>query len=214
MEKPRTKILYIITKSVWGGAQKYVYDLATHLPSKDFDVAVAAGGDGLLAARLRAHGIPVFPIPTLRRDVHIAKEIVAFFYLLKIIFREKPDIVHLNSSKIGVLGAIAAKFSALGIGHLVPVVFTVHGWGFKEDRSRMARAAIFLAEFVGSLFQDYIIVINSRDFASAKKFISRRKIEYIPNGIEPLSFLPRSNARIFFEKILKRKHRNGWSLYC
>ena len=37
----RTKILFVITKSVWGGAQRYVFDLATNLPKDQFDVAVA-----------------------------------------------------------------------------------------------------------------------------------------------------------------------------
>ena len=39
----RRRILYIITKSVWGGAAKYVYDLSTNL-SGEFNIAIAAGG--------------------------------------------------------------------------------------------------------------------------------------------------------------------------
>ena len=42
----KTKILYIITKSNFGGAQKYVYDLATSLPRDRFDIVVAFGGNG------------------------------------------------------------------------------------------------------------------------------------------------------------------------
>jgi hypothetical protein len=37
----KKSILYIITKSVWGGAAKYVYDLATHLPKDKLTIAVA-----------------------------------------------------------------------------------------------------------------------------------------------------------------------------
>ena len=37
----RKKILFIITKSNWGGAQRYVYDLATSLPKEKYEVAVA-----------------------------------------------------------------------------------------------------------------------------------------------------------------------------
>ena len=37
--KPK-KVLFLITKATWGGAQRYVYDLATHLP-QDFEPVVA-----------------------------------------------------------------------------------------------------------------------------------------------------------------------------
>ena len=48
----KIKILYIITKSNWGGAQRYVYDLARGLPQDNFEIAVAAGGSGLLMEKL------------------------------------------------------------------------------------------------------------------------------------------------------------------
>ena len=45
-----TKVLFVITKSNWGGAQRYVFDLATALPPEQFDVAVAFGGTGVAGA--------------------------------------------------------------------------------------------------------------------------------------------------------------------
>ena len=54
--KPK-KILFVITKATWGGAQRYVFDLATHLPPEQFEVMVAYGEKGKLAADLEAaHG--------------------------------------------------------------------------------------------------------------------------------------------------------------
>ena len=41
----KTKILYLITKSNWGGAQKYVFELSTYM-NKGQDVVVAFGGSG------------------------------------------------------------------------------------------------------------------------------------------------------------------------
>ena len=40
------KILYVITKSNWGGAQRHVFDLATAMKDKGHDVYVALGGEG------------------------------------------------------------------------------------------------------------------------------------------------------------------------
>src|SRR3989344_1038967 len=102
------KILYCITKSNWGGAQRYVYDLATHLPA-EFEAAVVLGGDGALKTRLEIAGIPTIPLSRLERDIHIRGDIKTFFELLGIFRRERPDIIHLNSSKMGILGTLAAR---------------------------------------------------------------------------------------------------------
>ena len=60
----KKKILFVITKSNWGGAQRYVYDLATNLP-QDYEPVVAGGGDGLLFKKLKERGIRTISIPYL-----------------------------------------------------------------------------------------------------------------------------------------------------
>ena len=47
----RKKILFVITKSNWGGAQRYVYDIATNVPRDRFEPVVAAGGNGALIVK-------------------------------------------------------------------------------------------------------------------------------------------------------------------
>src|SRR3989344_5655297 len=54
---PKKKILFVITKSNWGGAQRYVYDLATSLPKEEFEVVVTFGQKGQLAEKLEKVGI-------------------------------------------------------------------------------------------------------------------------------------------------------------
>src|SRR4051812_32245256 len=44
----KKKILYLVTKSNFGGAQKYVYDLATHVPS-EYEAVVMTGKPQLAA---------------------------------------------------------------------------------------------------------------------------------------------------------------------
>jgi len=53
MQTPaQKKILFLITKSNFGGAQRYVFDLATELDPLTFQPLVAFGGSGELAERL------------------------------------------------------------------------------------------------------------------------------------------------------------------
>ena len=134
----RRKILYVITKSNWGGAQRYVFDLATSL--LDFDVSVACGDSGMLVQKLKEKNVRVLPVPSFQRDIAFMKEFTAFSELLKIFKTELPDVVHLNSSKAGGIGALAARIAG------VPkIIFTIHGLPWDESRNPISKFLIYLA---------------------------------------------------------------------
>ena len=137
MEHKKHKVLIVITKSNWGGAQKYVFDLATNLSRDKFDVRVIFGGHGILAEKLEEAGITTISIPELGRDVSILKDIKVFFKLWSIFKKQKAEIVHVNSSKIGGIGALAGRLSGAK-----KIVFTAHGWAFNENRSSLSKNII------------------------------------------------------------------------
>ncbi len=66
---PKQKILFVITKGNWGGAQRYVFDLATNLPKDKFEVAVALGQPGILSDELKKHGVKIHIIKSFQRDI-------------------------------------------------------------------------------------------------------------------------------------------------
>ena len=201
----KKKILYVITKSGWGGAQQYVYELATNLPRAQLEPIVAGGGNGLLFDRLRDAGIRTISVPGLQRDVAILGEIDAASNLLRVFLRERPDIIHLSGSKAGALGAIAAfLFKLWTLNFKSSTVFTVHGWGFNEDRPLLQRALIFTASWIAGLFQNRIILINTPDYAAARRFLPRRKLALIPHGLPPIAFLSREEARLAFSRAIGR----------
>ncbi|MDP3778476.1 MAG: glycosyltransferase family 4 protein [bacterium] len=197
----RKKILLCITKAAAGGAQKYIYDIAIHLPADRFDIAVVAGASGPLFVRLQESRIRTISVPSLGRDISPINELKSFFNLARIFINEKPDIIHLNSSKMGAMGAAAAFVSKLLTLNFKPrVVFTVHGWGFREDRNMAQRAAIFAVSWISSRFHNHVITINTADHKDSKTFIPHKRISLIPLGISIPAFLPRKQAREFFSK--------------
>jgi glycosyltransferase involved in cell wall biosynthesis len=119
------RILILITLAEAGGAQTYVASLVPALAAR-FDVVVAAHGEGPLVDAARDAGVRFVALRHVRRPLHPARDLLGLLELLALIRRERPDIVHVNSSKAGVLGRVAARLAG------VPVrVFTVHGWAFK-----------------------------------------------------------------------------------
>ena len=175
----RRRVLFIITKSNWGGAQRYVYDLATALPKHEFEVQVAFGQPGRLADALARAGIETYSIAALQRDVSLVADFRSFLELWRLLRTMRPDIVHLNSSKAAGLGALAARITR------VPrVVFTVHGWPFAERRNLVWRMFAFLASWTTAILSHSVIVVSKNDLRIGTHMpFCRRKIHLIYNGI-------------------------------
>lgn len=187
----KKKLLFVITKSNWGGAQRYVYDLATNLP--EYDVAVAYGGEGELVRRLQEKHARLIPIPGMVRNVTASKDTQAFFELIKIFRRERPDIVHLNSSKAGALGALAAR-----IARVPSIVFTVHGWPSNEPVSPLSKLFRWSASLATLLLCDKVMTVSHFAMMHAPLGI---KTTPVHNGIEEPNFVPRDEAREFIAEL-------------
>ncbi len=182
----KQKILIVITKSNWGGAQRYVWDLAVNLPKDKFEVKIALGGNGVLAQKLNEESISVVNIPFLERDVGFLKDVRAFIAFWKLFRDEEPDSIHLNSSKTGALGALAAfLLSHYPFDKKFKSIFTVHGWAFNEDRNFMEKALIFFVQWLTVALTNKTIVISKQDYRQALKMplIPKNKFEIIPLGI-------------------------------
>lgn len=180
------KVLFVITKSNWGGAQKYVYDLATNVSRGQFEVVVALGGTGetgastgILALRLREAGVRTIFLASFTRDMYFFRDFKAFFELLSVIKKEKPDVLHLNSSKAGGLGALAGRIAGIR-----RIIFTAHGFAHNEMRPFYERVLIWIASWFTILFAHTVIVLSDYELKSAPVICSRRKIVVIHNGID------------------------------
>lgn len=191
----RRMILYIITQSEWGGAQRYVFDLATSLHD-DWDVAVAFGeqGDtGAFAHVLREHGISTTSIPSLKRSIDLVHDIGAVREIVSLIRRTKPDIVHLNSSKVSIVGSVACSLAKWVFGQKLQVVYTAHGWVFSEPLPVWKRALYRIVEWITASLKDAIICVSEHDLLLAQKarIAPPRKLMVVHNGIEAVHFLPK-----------------------
>lgn len=197
----KKKVLLVVTKSNFGGAQRYVYDIARSCKDT-FNVSVAFGGSGSLGRKLAENGIPTIPLPFLERDIHVLKDWRAFSRLVGLLREEKPDVLHVNSSKAGGLGALAGRIAG------VPrIVFTSHGLAYDEDRGFLARAGIFIATWLTFLLAHTVICISRDTYERARRlFLVGTKVRLVHNGVEQFTLVPRDEARI---RILKSCTESG-----
>lgn len=195
----KPKILYLITKSNWGGAQKYVFDLAKEAKSFGYDVVVATGGTGDIKAgpgklveELEKENIRVKFLPHITRDIFWWREALGFFDILKTITDEDPDIIHLNSSKAAGIGAFWSRMVGIK-----KIIYTVHGWPFNESKSLLTKTLRTFFSWLTALLATNIIVISQADMAQASQMpFVRKKTRLVYNGISPTSPLPRPEARL------------------
>lgn len=180
------KILYAITKSNWGGSQRYVFDLATAAHARGMDVVVAHGpssngasGEGELAKRLRDADIRTISLPIENR-ASLSAILNTKHSLTTVLALEKPDIVHLNSSLIGIAGALAAWKC-----RTPKVIFTDHGWIFKEARSFPMRVITWIISWVTALLIHTIIVVSDDELRLTQQmpFVGHKAVR-IYNGID------------------------------
>lgn len=113
------KILQVITLCELGGAQSVVVNLANRL-SAGHEVIVAAGaGDGKMWELLDNRIIKEH-IPTLVRELSPIKELKTLIAMNRLYTKYQPDIIHLHSSKAGLLGRLVFPKHK--------IVYTVHGF--------------------------------------------------------------------------------------
>jgi len=206
------KIIYGITKSNFGGAQRYVFDLARAAQERGHDVSVLCGGDGLLAPKLKAENINVITLDKLERDISITKEISSFFQILKFLREEKPDIFHINSSKMGGLGALAGRIMNLywkltARSFKLKAVFTSHGWAFNEPRPGWQKILIKFFTWITILCAHKTICVSEKTKKDVERWpFVKNKLVVIYNGISKFDLAERED-KSFIVGTIAELHR-------
>ncbi len=203
MENKRKKILLLITQGEMGGAQVYVRDLALNLPKNQFVVTVGHGEKSFdwLDKQLK-NQIKTKHFKFIKRNINPLFEILGFFELYQYLKRNKFDIVHLNSSKIGILGSLAAKSA----GGTKKIIFTCHGWAFDDPRPTWEKLLYKTIYKIMSLFTDTIICVS--DYARQTGLnigLNKKKLITIHNNpdFSKINLLKKDEAK----KFLRNKYQ-------
>jgi len=192
------RILYVITKSNWGGAQRHVFDIATSMKEKGHDVWVAVGGAGLLKVKLEKAGIYTFSIAQMGRDISPGKDAGSFKEIFGIIRNKKPDIIHLHSPKAAGLGSLAGRLL-----RVKKIVTTVHGWTFNESRPFYEKAMIIFISWITMLLSHSTVLLSEMEYSQALHFPwVKNKISLIPLGINPTAFTSVDGAKQVISKAI------------
>ena len=136
------KILHI--GNLKSGIDTYVRNTVA-LASDDFEFVIVNGADDNSAPYMR-HGkqVKTYGI-CMYRALNPVKDLKAVMQAVKIIRKEKPDLVHCHSAKGGVIGRFAAFLTG------TKVAYTAHAFSFLSAESAKKKKVFLLLEKIAKL---------------------------------------------------------------
>lgn len=147
------KILHI--GNLKSGIDTYVRNTVA-LASDKFEFVIVNGADDNSKPYMR-HGIQVKTYSIdMYRALNPVKDMKAVMQAIKIIKKEKPDLVHCHSAKGGVIGRFAAFFTG------TKVVYTAHAFSFLSAESAKKKQVFLLLEKIAKL-NSYLLACSGSE---------------------------------------------------
>lgn len=142
-------------------------------------------------------------IPELHREIRPGPDMVAVFKLLRIIVREKPDIVHTHTAKAGTIGRLATFLYNGMFRQRVKTVHTFHGHVFHGYFSKLKTRLFLVVERALAGKTDAIIAISKtqkEELAHTFRIAAAGKIKQVNLGFDLSPFFSCHEARGRFRK--------------
>jgi glycosyltransferase involved in cell wall biosynthesis len=169
------RILQVIDGMNIGGAEVLLVDLVRRLREAGHAVQVAYSTPGPMSARLAEMGVTLTRLPRFARV-----DPVLLFRLMRLMRREKPDIVHTHLFKSDLHGRLAARLASVPV-----VISTAH-----NNDSWARRAPLGWLYGCTSRLADRLIAVSEevREYQLRYTFIPPEKIVTIDNGVDMRRF--------------------------
>lgn len=186
------KLIHIV-ESAATGTLSVIMDLC-RVQADTYELIIAYGvrPDTPVDIEQRFHQISpkirMIRITHFTRSLNPSEDMHAFLELKQLITTEKPDIIHLHSSKAGAIGRLLLLSAAVRqvlpkrVDGTFAVYYTPHGYGFlQQDCSLWKRSIYKLAEFVCGHLGANTIACSKCEYDMTKGLTRHRY--YVNNGI-------------------------------
>jgi glycosyltransferase involved in cell wall biosynthesis len=161
-----------------GGVGRYVATLA--LAERDAGLSVAvASPPGQLADELGGTGVETIAWPARRGPG--PRSIGELVRLRRVIAEWSPDVVHLHSSKAGLVGRLAVRRRR-------PTIFQPHAWSFHVDGRSARLAGVW--ERIGARYADVVVCVSEAERDEGRSHGVTARFEVIQNGVDTTGFAP------------------------
>ncbi len=172
------KRLLFVVEAMGGGVFTYIVDLANEL-SREFDVYIAYSVRPQTPKDYERYfnsSIHLIKVDNFTRSINPLKDLKAIFEVKRIAKSINPDIIHLHSSKAGVIGRIAFN------GNHTPVYYTPHGYSFLMANYKPFKRLFFKS--IESIMAKRKCTTISCSYGEHQETLKiNKRAKYISNGI-------------------------------
>jgi glycosyltransferase involved in cell wall biosynthesis len=173
-----------VTQTTIAGVARCVLDLATDQAGRGWQVAVASPeADGFVPSVISA-GAAHYVWPAARRPGVSA--LAEFRPLAEIINRASPDVVHLHSSKAGLVGRVVVR-------DRLPTLFQPHGWSFLAVGGLERQTAQAWERFAAR-WTTALVCVSEREKRDGVAAGIRAPWQVVPNAVDLRRFRPSDEA--------------------
>lgn len=156
---------------------------------EDGHEVIGVCADGPLVAAPRQAGFRVETLP-FARSFSLPAQARAFWALVRLIRREKPDMVHAHMPISGILARVAARLCG------VPrIAYTCHGFLFNQPGSALRRGLALGLECLCGRITDVYLTVSREEADDAQRLHIARNPIAIGNGRDSTRFRPDPAAR-------------------
>jgi len=175
-----------VTQPTDGGVATYVRALVADQAGRGWRVGLACPPGPLPEQAQLVDGVSVFAWEARRvPGPSVIPEGRALRALLR---RLHPDVIHLHSSKAGLLGRLAA------FGRGRPVLFQPHGWSFEAVAGPLRRASVRW-EQLGGRMCERIICVSEAERERGRHAGIKARMEVVRNGVSTDALRAVANAQ-------------------
>jgi len=182
-KRPRQGIIQGITLAETGGAQRVAFSLLEGTAHR-WPTSLVCGGGKALINWVEEATLPivVYELSSIRHRPSLFWDLRALWDLIRVFRRTRPLIAHFHSSKMGLLGRVAAWLA--GVPH---VLYTAHGWPLRDYHGRLSKLLYTWLERIGGLLTDQIICVSESERETALRYrvAPAEKLTVIHNGVAP-----------------------------
>ena len=203
----RIRILRFIARLNIGGPSIHVYLLTSGLDPEKFHSTLVTGRispqEGDMGYLFKSSLEQPVIIEALQREISPLMDIKAFLQILRLLRRERPDIVHTHTAKAGTSARLAAIFYNRFLNGCAKTVHTFHGHVFSGYFSRTKSLMFIWIERLIARKTDVIVAISQTqktDLAHHFQIAPADKISVIPLGFDLAPFLTSSQRKGTFRK--------------
>lgn len=174
----RRRILVVSTNADQAGAPSHVRDLVNALGHR-YQFMVAFGEAGPIEQVLSRAGVQTCIVEGLRSSISPVRDLDVIKRVRAIIRDFDPCLIHAHSSKAGLIARLAGRLER------VPVIYTVHGWGFGAGRPALQSAIVRVVEQVLQPFTRMYIAVSEADGQVGRVALGlgNERLQVVPNGV-------------------------------